>query len=143
MNWQCSEGELPELPELPEAELREFTRAWNRHMREQQRLRRPGWLSEHPYAQTGWSVDDIVGIAEIHGLTVGRRAAQSLLEENEGRLHSAMDQAVVQVVLCLLREGRGEESPDLSPQASSSPRTRRAARKKPKSRESPGGTGAA
>lgn len=134
MNWQLLEGELPELPE---AESREFTRAWNLHMREQQRLKRPGWLTEHPYAQTGWSVDDIVGIARIHGLTVSRRAAQALLEQNEGKLCSAMDRAVAHEVLCILREGNAEEDPGLAPQRGSSPGTRRATRKRPKGRVNP------
>lgn len=99
MNWSKAEG-IP--PDLPRTEVRAFRRAWNERVREQ-RKRGSDDDVEHRFAQTGLSVQDVVGIARQHGFEIGVELGQQLLEEHEGAIISAMDGAAVQAILGLLR----------------------------------------
>lgn len=99
MNWSRADG-VP--TDLPRDEVRAFRRAWNAHMREV-REQDTEWSKRYPFARTGWNVEDVVGIARVHGLDISEQLAQQLLEEHEGTLHTAMDGAVAQVILALLR----------------------------------------
>ncbi|HRJ18614.1 MAG TPA: hypothetical protein PLF84_06200 [Bryobacteraceae bacterium] len=99
MNWSKTEG-IP--PDLPREEVRAFRRAWNERAR-QQRKRDSNWHEQYPFAQTGWSVQDAVGIARLHGFEISDELGRQLLEEHEGAILSAMDGAAVRAILGLLR----------------------------------------
>ena len=99
MNWSKTEG-IP--PDLPREEVRAFRRAWNERVRKQ-RKRDSAWHEQYPFAQTGWSVQDVVGIARLHGIEIGEELGLQLLEEHEGTILSAMDGAAAQAILGLLR----------------------------------------
>ncbi len=100
MNWSKTEG-IP--PDLPREEVRAFRQAWNERVRIQ-RKRDSNWHEQYPFAQTGWSVQDVVGIARLHGFQISDELGRHLLEEHEGAILSAMDGAAVQAILGLLRK---------------------------------------
>ncbi len=99
MKWTVAEGEAPDLPM---EEVRAFSRAWNARIRAQRR-QDPGWLDKHPFCHTGWSADDVVGLAQLNGFAISREEAQSFLEVNEGTILSAMNGGAAQAIVALLR----------------------------------------
>lgn len=99
MKWTVAEGEAPDLPM---ADVCAFSRAWNARIRDQRR-QDPRWLDKYPYCQTGWSADDVVGLARLNGFAISQEEAQSFLEVHEGTILSAMNGGAARAIVALLR----------------------------------------